>query len=63
MPTRTPSGKKTALADVEGKLKAEYGTKTPAARARVYGTLNKVGLLQGNKPTKKGLRAASKKGR
>jgi len=62
MPPKTPGGKKTALADVEGKLKAQYGTKTAAARAKVYGTLNKVGLLRGNQPTKKGLRAASKKG-
>ena len=63
MPAKTSGGKKTALADVEGKLKAEYGTKTPAARAKVYGTLNKVGLLRGNQPTRKGLRAASRKGR
>ena len=59
MPTRTPSGKKTALADVEGKLKARYGKDD----SRVYATLNKVGLMRGNQPTKKGLRAASKKGR
>ena len=57
MPARTPSGRKTALADVEGKLKARYGKDDP----RVYATLNKVGLMRGNQPTKKGLRAASKK--
>lgn len=50
--------KGTKVAQVENKLKAEYGTKTPAARAKVYGTLNKVGLMQGNKPTKKGLQKA-----
>ena len=55
MPKRTPSGKKTALADVEGKLKKEYG----GNKGAIYGTLNKVGLMRGNKATAKG-RAAAK---
>jgi hypothetical protein len=54
-----PKGSK--VADVERKLKAEYGTASPAARAKVYGTLNKVGLMRGNKPTKKGLQKAPRK--
>ena len=57
MPKRTPSGKKTAVADVEGKLKARF----PNNPGAVYGTLNKVGLMQGNKVTAKGRKAARKK--
>lgn len=57
MPKRTPSGRKTAVADVEGKLKREYGDNPRA----VYGTLNKIGLMRGNKTTAKGKRAARKK--
>lgn len=58
MPKYTKSGKKTALGDVEGKLKKEYGTKNPSA---VYGTLNKIGLMKGNKSTAKGRRPAKSK--
>lgn len=58
MPKYTKSGKKTAVADVEGKLKKEYGSKNPGA---VYGTLNKIGLMRGNKTTAKGKRAAKGK--
>jgi hypothetical protein len=54
MPLKTKSGKKTALADVEGKLKKEY----PGNPGAVYGTLNKIGLMRGNKSTAKGRRAA-----
>jgi hypothetical protein len=54
MPRRTPSGKKTAVADVEDKLKKEY----PNNPGAVYGTLNKIGLKRGNKTTAKGRRAA-----
>lgn len=57
MPRLTPSGKKTALADVEDKLKREY-PKNPGA---VYGTLNKIGLMRGSKATAKGRRAAKGK--
>ena len=57
MPRRTPSGKKTAVADVEDKLKREY----PGNPGAIYGTLNKVGLMRGNKATAKGKRAAKKK--
>lgn len=58
MPKYTKSGKKTAVADVESKLKKEYGSKNPSA---VYGTLNKIGLMRGNKTTAKGKRAAKGK--
>lgn len=58
MPKYTKSGKLTALGDVEGKLKKEYGSKNPSA---VYGTLNKIGLMKGSKATAKGKRAAKKK--
>lgn len=57
MPKLTKSGKKTAVADVEGKLKKEY----PRNPNAVYGTLNKIGLMKGNKTTKKGAKAAKKK--
>ena len=50
MPRKTPSGKKTAVADVEAKLKRQY----PDNPGAVYGTLNKVGLMKGSKTTAKG---------
>ena len=58
MPLRTPSGRKTAYADVKGKLQKEYGTKNQGA---VYGTLNKIGLMKGSKVTAKGAKAAKGK--
>ena len=57
MPKRTPSGKKTAVADVESKLKREY----PNNPGAVYGTLNKIGLMRGSQATAKGKRAARSK--
>lgn len=57
MPRLTPSGKKTALADVEDKLKAEYGDNKGA----IFGTLNRVGLMRGNRSTAKGRAAAASK--
>lgn len=45
-----PAG--TAVAAVEAKLKERYGANAHA----VYGTLNKIGLMHGNKPTAKGLK-------
>jgi hypothetical protein len=56
-PRKTPSGKKTAVADVEDKLKKQY----PNNPGAVYGTLNKIGLKEGSKTTAKGKRAAKKK--
>lgn len=53
-----PKGSKAA--QVESKLKAEYGS-GKAADAKVYGTLNKVGLMRGNQPTRKGLQKAGRK--
>jgi hypothetical protein len=58
MPRYTKSGKKTAVADVEDKLKREYGSKNKGA---VFGTLNKIGLMHGNKATQKGKRPAKRK--
>jgi len=44
--------KGSAVEDVESKLKAEY----PGNDRAVYGTLNKIGLMHGNKATAKGLK-------
>ena len=49
--------KGSAVEDVEGKLKREYGSNKHA----IYGTLNKIGLMHGNKPTTKGLKPAKNK--
>jgi hypothetical protein len=57
MPRRTKSGRKTAVADVEDKLKREY----PNNPSAVYGTLNKIGLKQGSRTTAKGRKAARRK--
>jgi hypothetical protein len=54
MPKRTASGKKTAVAAVEAKLKRAY----PDNPGAVFGTLNKVGLMRGSKVTSKGKKAA-----
>jgi len=62
MPRRTKGGRKTAVADVEDKLKAEAGKKGVRDKdAYVFGTLNKIGLKRGNKTTAKGRKAAKKK--
>ena len=50
-----PKGSK--VASVEKKLKKEY----PGNPAAVYGTLNKAGLMRGNKPTAKGRQPHKKK--
>jgi len=57
MPKLTPSGRKTAVADVEAKLKKEY----PGKPGAVYGTLNKIGLMRGSRATAKGRKAAKRK--
>jgi len=46
--------KGSAVESVEGKLKREY----PGNPHAVYGTLNKIGLMRGNKATAKGLKKA-----
>ena len=51
-----PQGSKVAKA--EAALKARYGTKSPQAQRIVYGRLNEIGFMRGNKPTKKGLAKA-----
>ena len=55
MPRRTRSGKKTAVADVEDRLKDEYGEGKEADH-KVFGTLNKIGLKRGSKTTAKGMK-------
>ncbi|HXI49003.1 MAG TPA: hypothetical protein VNH39_10475 [Steroidobacteraceae bacterium] len=57
MPKRTKSGRKTAVADVESKLKREY----PGNPGAVYGTLNKIGLKRGSKTTAKGMKPAKRR--
>lgn len=51
-----PKGSK--VAEVEKKLEKQYGAKNKGA---IYGTLNKAGLMKGNKPTAKGLKPAKGK--
>ena len=46
--------KGSAVEDVETKLKAQY----PNNPGAVYGTLNKIGLMHGNKTTAKGAKPA-----
>lgn len=48
-----PKGSK--VAQVESKLKREY----PGNPGAVYGTLNRVGLMKGNRVTPKGKQKAS----
>ena len=43
-----------AVSQVEKHLKKEYGNNPKA----IYGTLNKIGLMHGNKPTQKGMKKA-----
>jgi hypothetical protein len=49
-----PKGSK--VAKVESALKREY----PRNPGAVYGTLNKIGLMRGNKATAKGMQKAGK---
>jgi hypothetical protein len=60
MPRKTPGGRKTAVADVEDKLAARYGT-SREGKSKTYATLNKIGLMRGSKTTAKGRKAASRK--
>ena len=52
-----PKGSK--VAHVEKKLEKEYGSNKGA----IYGTLNKAGLMHGNKATAKGKEKEPKKGK
>ena len=47
-----PRGSK--VASVEAKLKKEYPAGTKNRDAKIYGTLNKAGLMKGSKVTDKG---------
>ena len=58
MPQLTKSGRKTAVADVEDKLKREYAGKDPSIP---YKILNKIGLKRGSKTTAKGMKPARMK--
>jgi hypothetical protein len=49
----------TKVDQVETKLKQEY----PRNPGAVFGTLNKAGLMHGNKPTQKGLQRAAPTGK
>jgi hypothetical protein len=60
MPKKTKSGKKTAVADVESKLKKDYGSSAEGKR-KTFATLNKIGLMKGSKTTAKGKKAAKEK--
>ena len=51
--------KGSAVEKVEKKLKKEY----PENPNAVWGTLNKIGLAKGNKPTAKGRKSAKKSSR
>lgn len=55
MPRRTPSGRKTKLADFEDQVTG----KMPASE--MYAIANKEGLMRGNKATSRGASAAAKK--
>ena len=57
MPKRAKGGRMTAVGDVEKKLKKEY----PGNPGAVYGTLNKIGLMRGNKATAKGKKPEKRK--
>jgi len=58
MPRRTPSGKKTKLASFEDKV--SEGS-LPGGKREKYAIANKEGLMRGNKPTARGMRAAKPK--
>ncbi len=58
MPRLTPSGKKTKLADFEDKVQA---SKLPGGKSEKYAIANKVGLMRGNRATRKGASAAKRK--
>lgn len=55
-----PKGSK--VEEVENKLKKQYPPGTPNRDAKVFGTLNKVKLMHGNKVTAKGKEKAKKNG-
>lgn len=52
MPRRTPSGRKTKLADFEDRVKGTM------PEHEEYAIANKVGLMRGNKATRRGASAA-----
>lgn len=55
-----PKGSK--VEKVENKLKTEYPPGTSNREAKIYGTLNRAGLMHGNKVTAKGKEKAKKDG-
>ena len=60
MPRRTPSGRKTKLADFENKVSARS---LPGGKREKFAIANRAGLMHGNKATAKGARAMKPKGK
>lgn len=60
MPKRTPSGKKTKIADFEDKVKA---SNLPGGEREKYAIANKIGLMHGSRTTARGASAAKPKAR
>lgn len=58
MPRRTPSGKKTKMADFEDKVDA---SKLPGGEREKFAIANKVGLKRGSKTTARGMMPAKPK--
>lgn len=55
-----PAGTKVASAEAAIRKSAESRKGVKDKDAYVYGTLNKMGLMRGNKPTRRGLAKARK---
>lgn len=58
MPRRTPSGRKTKLADFEDKVSS---SSLPGGKREKFAIANKVGLMRGSKATARGKSAAKRK--
>jgi hypothetical protein len=63
-----PEPKGSAVAEVKAKLAKEYAggesdskKRSKAENRKIYGTLNKAGLMRGNEPTAKGLKQSKAK--
>jgi hypothetical protein len=58
-----PEPKGSAVAEVKAKLAKEYAggesdskKRSKSENKKIYGTLNKIGLMRGNEPTAKGMK-------
>lgn len=56
MPKKTPSGKLTKLGDFENKVDE---SKLPGGKSEKFAIANKIGLMRGNKATRRGSRPAT----